>query len=583
MAKRGLFQSDQSYRLAVPVLAFIYMVMQIPAAKEMLALGKGLTTDDAMRLVEVRDLLAGQAWYDLFQHRVLPPDGLSMHWSRYIDAPMAAFMWLLKPFVGLDMAGRLLAIVWPLALGLAMILMTASLTRRLFGGQAAFLAVLCIICYEMLSGSGFGVGGTDHHGVQILLMLGLARMIILPERPLQRGLIGGALAALSLAVGLEMIFFIALSGIILVVSHILDRDSAADRLLGFASGLAVAAPVLMAGQLAPALWQVTVCDALSPPLLAVTTAAFVASTALVLAGRRVKSPMARAAVTGAVGAIVALALLPVVQPCLAGPYTAMSEEIQRTVLAQIQEIKPAAFYFTTEGGRAIALFLPFYATTLVFAASVLTKRGDGLSLLPFAILAAVLSFWQVRMMNMGLPVIAVLFGAAGAWAMNHPRRAIRFGGVAFVIAVLLSKPLAVLYVKADFSGNGAAKAEAKLGNRCSNIDQMAKLDQVPPAILFNPINFGPLILLASRHSVTSAPYHRSADAFVNGILPFAGDEAALRAAIKRTKADYIVLCKDDSHGTKDSIGSQLAKGQTRPWLTEVPLGTSNLRLLKVTE
>ncbi len=581
MAKRGLFQSDQSYRFAMPVLAFVYIVMQIPSAKDMLGLGKGLTTDDAMRLAEVRDLLAGQAWYDLFQHRVLPPDGLSMHWSRYIDAPMAAFMWLVQPFVGIDMAGRLLAIVWPLSLGLVMILMTASLTRRLFGGQAAFLAVLCIICYEMLSGSGFGVGGTDHHGVQIILMLGLARMITLPDRPMKSGLIGGALAALSLAIGLEMIFFIALSGIILVASHILDRNGASDRLMGFASGLAVAAPLLMAGQLAPALWRVAVCDALSPPLLAVTTAAFVASATLVAAGRIVHSPAARTALTAGIGAVVALVLLPVVQPCLAGPYTAMSEEIQRTVLAQIQEVKPAAFYFTTDGGRAIALFLPFYAATVLFAVSVIAKRGQGLVLLPFAILAAILSFWQVRMMTMGLPVIAVAFGAAGVWAMNNPHRAVRIGGVVFVISVLLSKPLAVLYVKADFSGTAAAKAETKLGNQCSTIEQMAKLDQVPPAILFNPINFGPLILLSSHHSVTSAPYHRSADAFVNGILPFAGDEANLRAAVERTKADYIVLCKDDSHGAKDSIGSQLAKGQLRPWLTEVPLGSSNLRLLKV--
>jgi hypothetical protein len=40
-----------------------------------------MATDDAMRLVEVRDLLAGQAWFDLTQHRLDPPQGSLMHWS----------------------------------------------------------------------------------------------------------------------------------------------------------------------------------------------------------------------------------------------------------------------------------------------------------------------------------------------------------------------------------------------------------------------------------------------------------------------------------------------------------------------
>ena len=60
-----------------------------------------LSTDDAMRLVEVRDLIGGQGWFDLFQHRMDPPVGTSMHWSRLIDAPLAAMILLLKPLVGI--------------------------------------------------------------------------------------------------------------------------------------------------------------------------------------------------------------------------------------------------------------------------------------------------------------------------------------------------------------------------------------------------------------------------------------------------------------------------------------------------
>src|ERR1700752_4875323 len=51
--------------------------------------GDTLSTDDAMRLVDVRDFLAGQSWFDLTQHRLSPPEGVAMHWSRLIDLPLA--------------------------------------------------------------------------------------------------------------------------------------------------------------------------------------------------------------------------------------------------------------------------------------------------------------------------------------------------------------------------------------------------------------------------------------------------------------------------------------------------------------
>ena len=44
--------------------------------------------DDTLRMVQVRDLLAGQGWWDLHQYRVAPPQGMLMHWSRLVDAPL---------------------------------------------------------------------------------------------------------------------------------------------------------------------------------------------------------------------------------------------------------------------------------------------------------------------------------------------------------------------------------------------------------------------------------------------------------------------------------------------------------------
>jgi hypothetical protein len=60
-----------------------------------------MSTDDAMRLVEVRDLIAGQGWFDLVEHRLDPP-GIAMHWSRLIDAPLAGLILVLRPLAGVS-------------------------------------------------------------------------------------------------------------------------------------------------------------------------------------------------------------------------------------------------------------------------------------------------------------------------------------------------------------------------------------------------------------------------------------------------------------------------------------------------
>ena len=57
-------------------------------------------TDDNMRMMQVRALLAGQDWFDLRQYRLNPPIGANIHWSRLVDLPLAGLILLLRPFVG---------------------------------------------------------------------------------------------------------------------------------------------------------------------------------------------------------------------------------------------------------------------------------------------------------------------------------------------------------------------------------------------------------------------------------------------------------------------------------------------------
>ena len=89
--------------------------------------------DDAMRLVQVRDWINGQPFLDVSQHRVNPPLGGPMHWSRIVDMPIAGLILLLRPLIGSAAAELAACIAVPLLLlgGLVAALFTRETQAQL--------------------------------------------------------------------------------------------------------------------------------------------------------------------------------------------------------------------------------------------------------------------------------------------------------------------------------------------------------------------------------------------------------------------------------------------------------------------
>jgi hypothetical protein len=73
-----------------------------------------IDTDDAMRLVQMRDWFAGQGWFDLAQKRMALP--YESHWSRLLDAALAGVFLFFSAFTDHALAERLLRVIWPLVL-----------------------------------------------------------------------------------------------------------------------------------------------------------------------------------------------------------------------------------------------------------------------------------------------------------------------------------------------------------------------------------------------------------------------------------------------------------------------------------
>ncbi|RWL56929.1 MAG: GtrA family protein, partial [Mesorhizobium sp.] len=85
----------------------------------------GGDNDNLLRLVEVRDLLAGQGWFDLHQYRMGLEGGFVMHWSRLVDAPIAAIVLAASALTGSRPLAEVAQVLWPALLFWSTLFFTA--------------------------------------------------------------------------------------------------------------------------------------------------------------------------------------------------------------------------------------------------------------------------------------------------------------------------------------------------------------------------------------------------------------------------------------------------------------------------
>lgn len=94
---------------------------------------------------------------------------------------------------------------------------------------------------------------------------------------------------------------------------------------------------------------------------------------------------------------------------------------------------------------------------------------------------------------------------------------------------------------------------------------MAEIQALPPhSLVFTTLNLGAAILSYSTQSATSAPYHRSNDAFWNGVGPFE-DETAMIQALQKSSADVLLLCATPP-AREAAFLQAIRAGQRPDWL-----------------
>jgi hypothetical protein len=541
-----------------------------------------LSTDDAMRLVEVRDLIGGQSWFDLFQYRMDPPSGLSMHWSRLIDAPLAGLILLLKPFLGTHDAEAATLYFWPLLLFAIAVALVAAITRQLSSNINAQIAATLLAVLALPALTHFRPGAIDHHNAQIDLLLALVLMAAQIERSAVKAAIGGLMASLSLAIGVEMLPAIAVIGVAVFGLFVWRGAPVARQAGAFGAGLAASSLLLAPALLPLSSLTAQVCDAFGGPVLLLAAGGGIALVMIVGIDRYYQTLRMR--LVGGTGLAIVLggAFLSSFSGCVAPPYANLdplllslwidyvAEAVSLTRLLQLFPETIPGFYL-----------FPIMTMGLAVMALIRSPSPEKFRwIVGMGTLAALMgiSFWEVRGAAGASMVAAPLFAAS--LTVLWPRFA---SARNLLLLSALASPfsLAVIGLSAKPLTDAIFKPQAiSPPSPCRSLSDVASLKQLPRGRVMAPVDLGPAMLAETNHDVFAGPYHRNNDGIAALIKLMLSPLPAAKQILSDRHVDYLVTCSADPNqnfikSAPDGLEARLGRGETPDFLEPLHLAPND--------
>ena len=145
----------------------------------------------------------------------------------------------------------------------------------------------------------------------------------------------------------------------------------------------------------------------------------------------------------------------------------------------------------------------------------------------------------------------------------------------------------------DLAGRGYARAAALAGaaqpapapaltrevsEACGQPGSLSALARLPQGTIIGQLDFGPFILLHTRHRVVATPHHRAAASMRDSIAAFLVPPDRARVLASKRHADYLMLCSDlvetrmYAARAPGGLAAQLLAGRAVDWLEPVLLG-----------
>lgn len=584
-------------RYALVLIWLLIVAILVATARTQFAQGYGLDTDDQIRLLQLRDWLGGQSWFDTTQYRIGAPDSQPMHWPRWVEVPLALIIVPLTPVIGQHWAEQVAMVSVPMLALAALIALTAHNVTTLLGERR--IALLAALLVATASPVVFHLVPyrIDHHGWQLVLATCVLACLFGTET-MRKGALAGAAMALWLAISLEGLpLALALVGL-LVIRWWLDGQAAVllRALLPALVGVSFLLYLGTHGAFDPLR---NACDAMAPAhLLAMLTGGALLLPALYRSPSTLLRRFAITAVAGAAGLAVLLSL----EPACATGAIQLDPELRALWYNKIREGLPIweqdwSSIAVTYGGTILTGLL---AAPLLWKAGSAASRRDLFTLLYAFAMATIIALLIQRATAIaaafGLPIVAWALDRAFRWARQIPRllpRVVATVGVAVLtmpglFAYLLITSALGLDEEADTATNSTANASGQSTPPCRSKASFARLHILPAGNVAAPFNLGPQILLVTPHNVLATSHHRNASAMSDQLRLFAADPEDAKTIIAARGIDYIIACADDpemkSHALRapDGLWARLHAGKGPPWAQRVHLKGNALMIWRIT-
>jgi hypothetical protein len=585
--QRALPRLPASVGLRIPVpLALSLLATALLLLATLLGQGPPLSdwlgdADDALRLVTVRELLAGAPWFDTTLPRIGAPEPLLSHWSRLIDAPLALLVAMLSPLLGPEAAELATRAVWPATLFAVLAFVVAREAHRR-GGPVAAVFALFLILTSALALAQFKPGRIDHHNAQILCAV--AGLLFLARSSTSRrcGRIAGVLIGTGLAIGYEAIALVVPALALAALAAIRHPRSSAGPVEAAWVTAAVLSLALIA-TVPPARWLDVRCDSLSLNLPVVAAFAAGGLWAASLSGSRFLVRLGILALAVICGGALYAALEPA---CLAGPFGQTSAALGPIWLDHVLETSSLLWLARTHPATAAAV-AAFLLAGVAAQVSLWRRQPDvetGLAM-GFVALATVLGCWQLKLLPYATWLAAL---PVAVWAARLPGTAslsvpvVRIGAVVLLSQATLEAGFDMLVAPFRHTAGPAVAAAASRPDDprrpCFLSGNVRRLAALPPGLVAGDIDLGPYIAALTPHRLLAAPYHRLEGSILANHAILTGKPDQALARMRRLGVDYLALCADAVEAgsrraaqADPSLRALLLAGERIDVLPELPL------------
>jgi uncharacterized protein (DUF486 family) len=554
----------------------------------------GIDNDDTMRLVEVRDLLAGQGWFDLMQYRLGLTGGTLMHWSRVIDAPIAALISFFSLFLSPEGAERVALAIWPLSL-LFPLFAAAALSGRRMGGEATMHISLLMAALLAFGSSRFYPGAIDHHNVQLVLTMVIVAMLLDPQHRASNYAVAGACAAFAIAIGAETTPLIAATALAVALSWAIIGEAFRAAAKAFGLSLTLTISALFFLTVPSSSYSLVTCDSLSLGFYGLSA---IGGTLLFLSASAASalSRAKRFALLAANG-IAILSTASVLAPqCMQSPLANLDPLLVKLWLNHVGEARSVIEQMRTEPEGLGAFYAPGLLAMGLCLYRIIKAQKAG----PHAVLfLLILICWGISLIQLrvavfanliAIPVLALAIANLRAVATQKSSSSASLG---YLMVFAISTPLIWALVAAwsvtgwnMITGRTVAAVGGKLA--CTAKEDITQLAKLPTTVVAAPVDSGAPILRFTDHRVLSAPYHRNQGGMLAEIHIGLSSPVEAEAFLRGEDVGILAFCPSDISTTNlieaapDGLYASLKRGVVPDYLEALPKDeTSSLQLYRV--